>query len=183
MRVNNSKIVLILVSLLLFAGCGYKPSAKYIQHIIAGSTYVSVEVDPKEPENAAYIKDALHQMILTRFKGSIAPKEKASNIIIASYEGTSFNPVSYENGYITRYRADIQMEFELRTPHGSFKKTIKSEVQENISASSRLSSSLRIEAIKRGMAKALDQFLAYASTQGLLREEAALAAQAKALQE
>ncbi len=172
MKINRSRIVLILVSILLLVGCGYKPSAKYIKNIIDGSVYVIVQVDPKEPENAAYIKDALHQMILTRFKGSLASREEASNLIIASYEGTSFNPVSYENGYITRYRAEIKMEFELKTPNGSFKRSIRSEVEENISASSRLSSALRIEAIKRGMAKALDQFLAYASTQGLLREEA-----------
>ncbi len=157
--------------LLLLVGCGYKPSAQYIQHIMKGSVYVEVQVDPKEPENASYVKDALHQMILTRFKGSLAPKNQATNFIVASYEGTSFNPVSYSNGYITRYRADIQMEFELRTPDRVFKRSIKSEVEENISASSRLSSALRIEAIRRGMAKALDQFLAYASTQGLLTEE------------
>lgn len=157
MRVNSIKIVISLMLFLLLVGCGYKPSAKYIQNIIAGSVYVDVQVDPKEPENAAYIKDALHQMILTRFKGSLAPKEKASNLIIASYEGTSFNPVSYENGYITRYRADIKMEFELKTPNGSFKRSIRSEVEENINASSRLSSALRIEAIRLGMSKALDR--------------------------
>ncbi len=163
----------ITIAIVLFlVGCGYKPSAHYIKNIIDGSVSVEVKVDPKEPENAAYVKDALHQMILTRFKGSIAPKGKASNHIVASYEGTSFNPVSYENGYITRYRAEIKMDFELITPNGSFKKDIRSEVEENINASSRLSSALRIEAIKLGMAKALDQFLAYASTQGVLREEA-----------
>jgi len=166
--INSIIVALLIVSV----GCGYKPSAHYIKNIISGSVFVDVKVDPKEPENAAYVKDALHQMILTRFKGSLAPKKEASNLIVASYKGTSFNPVSYSNGYITRYRAEIKMEFELVTPKGRFVRHIKSEVEENINASSRLSSALRIEAIKRGMAKALDQFLAYASTQGLLREEA-----------
>jgi hypothetical protein len=54
----------------------------------------------------------------------------------------------------------------------NFKRKIETEVEENINASSRLSSTLRIEAIKRGMAKALDQFLAYASTNGVLVDEA-----------
>lgn len=171
MQRYKSTIVTVFAVLLL-VGCGYKPSAHYIQHIMQGSVYVEIQVDPQEPENAAYVKDALHQMILTRFKGSLAPKNQATNFIVASYEGTSFNPVSYSNGYITRYRADIQMEFELRTPNRVFKRSIKSEVEENINASSRLSSALRIEAIRQGMAKALDQFLAYASTQGLLTEEA-----------
>ena len=166
------KKILLTLSFLLLVGCGYKPSAHYIKNVIEGSVYVSIIVDAKEPENAAYIKDALHQMILTRFKGSLAPKEVAQNFIIASYEGTNFVPISYTNGYITRYRAEIKMEFELKGVKMNFKRKIETEVEENITGSSRLSSTLRIEAIKRGMAKALDQFLAYASTNGVLVEEA-----------
>jgi len=108
----------------------------------------------------------------SRFRGSLAPKESAENVIVASYEGTRFTPISYKNGYITRYRAEIKMEFELRGTKMHFKRKIETQVEENISGSSRLSASLRIEAIKRGMAKALDQFLAYASTNGVLVEEA-----------
>jgi hypothetical protein len=44
-------------------------------------------------------------------------------------------------------------------------------VEEDIQASSRYSSSLRTEAIRAGMTKALDQFLAYVSTQGVIIEE------------
>ena len=166
------KKILLTLSFLILVGCGYKPSAHYIKNVIDGSIYVHVIVDAKEPENAAYIKDALHQMILTRFRGSLAPKESAENVIVASYEGTRFTPISYKNGYITRYRAEIKMEFELRGTKMHFKRKIETQVEENISGSSRLSASLRIEAIKRGMAKALDQFLAYASTNGVLVEEA-----------
>ena len=165
------KKIVLMISILLLVGCGYRPSAQYLKNVIDGSVYVSIIVDPKEPENAAYIKEALHQMILTRFKGSLAPKETAQNFITASYEGTSFTPISYTNGYITRYRAEIEMEFELRGTKMNFKRKIKSEVEENITESSRLSSTLRIEAIKRGMAKALDQFLAFASTTGVLVQE------------
>jgi len=165
------KKILLTLSFLLLVSCGYKPSAHYIKNVIDGSVYVSIIVDAKEPENAAYIKEALHQMVLTRFKGSLASKETAQNFIIASYEGTSFTPISYTNGYITRYRAEIKMEFELKGVKMNFKRKIDAEVEENINASSRLSSALRIEAIKRGMAKALDQFLAYASTNGVLVQE------------
>ena len=165
------KKILLTLSFLLLVSCGYKPSAHYIKNVIEGSVYVSIIVDAKEPENAAYIKEALHQMVLTRFKGSLASKETAQNFIIASYEGTSFTPISYTNGYITRYRAEIKMEFELKGVKMNFKRKIDAEVEENINASSRLSSALRIEAIKRGMAKALDQFLAYASTNGVLVQE------------
>ncbi|MBL0721230.1 MAG: hypothetical protein JJV88_01465 [Sulfurovum sp.] len=177
------KKILLTLSFLILVGCGYKPSAHYIKNVIDGTIYVNVIVDSKEPENAAYIKDALHQMILTRFKGSLAPKESAENVIVASYEGTSFTPISYTDGYITRYRAEIKMEFELKGIKKHFKRKIETQVEENITGSSRLSSSLRIEAIKRGMAKALDQFLAYASTNGILVEEAIKAEEAQKVEE
>lgn len=168
--VGISKVILA-VSLFVVVGCGYKPSVQYIKNVIDGSVYVNVIVDPQEPENAAYVKDALHQMVLQRFKGSIASKEEAENIITASYMGTTFNPISYSNGYVTRYRADVKMNFVMKTKKGIYRRSIRGYVEEDIQASSRYSSSLRTEAIRGGMAKALDQFLAYVTTQGVIIEE------------
>ena len=165
-----SKVIL-LVSLFVLIGCGYKPSVQYIKNVVDGSVYVNVIVDPQEPENAVYVKDALHQMVLKRFKGSIASKEEAENIITASYMGTTFNPISYSNGYITRYRADVKMNFVMKTKKGVYRRSIRGYVEEDIQESSKLSSSLRTEAIRTGMTKALDQFLAYVSTQGVIVEE------------
>ena len=165
----------LVAALVLLVGCGYKPSAHYIRNVFDETVYVDVIVSPAEPENAVYVKDALHRMVITRFGGRVVPKAQAESIITASYDGTSFSPVSYDsNGYITRYRATIRMQFELSRKKGKgFKRSISSTVEENISASSTLSSALRIEAIRVGMARALDQFLAYAAAEGVLREEKA----------
>jgi hypothetical protein len=161
--------------LVLLVGCGYKPSSHYIRNVFDDTVYVDVIVAPDEPENAVYVKDALHRMVITRFGGRVVPKAQAESLITASYNGTSFSPVSYDsNGYITRYRATIRMRFELTRKKGKgFKRNISSTVEENIGASSTLSSALRIQAIRVGMARALDQFLAYAAAEGVLREEKA----------
>ncbi len=159
--------------LIFLAGCGYKPSTHYTQNVFDDTVYVNVIVAPDEPENAVYVKDALHRMVITRFGGRIVPKAQAESVITASYNGTSFSPVSYDsNGYITRYRATIRMQFRLDRKKGKgFRRNISSTVEENIGASSTLSSALRIQAIRVGMARALDQFLAYAAAEGVLREE------------
>jgi len=158
--------------LLLLTGCGYKPSSQYIKNVFDDTVYVNVLVDPSEPENAVYVKDALHRMVVTRFGGRVVPKAQAESIITASYDGTSFSPISYDsNGYITRYRAYIRMRFQLQSKKGNFSRSITSTVEENINASSTLSSALRIEAIRVGMARALDQFLAYVAAKGALKEE------------
>jgi len=162
----------LIITLLLLVGCGYKPSSHYIRNVFDDAVYVDVEVSPDEPENAVYVKDALHNMVISRFGGRIVPKAEAKTFITASYNGTSFSPVSYdENGYITRYRAYIRMKFQIQTSKKSFQRSITSTVEENIGASSTLSSSLRIEAIRVGMARALDQFLAYVASQGALQKK------------
>ncbi len=158
-----------LMMLFLISGCGYKPSTHYTQQVFDDSVYVDVIVSRAEPENAVYVKDALHKMVITRFGGNIAPKAQAQSVITASYNGTLFTPISYDaNGYITRYRADVRMIFLAKTSKGKYKRSITTYVEENIQASSALSSSLRIEAIRKGMEKALDQFLAYVSAQGAI---------------
>ncbi len=176
MKQLNRKISVgvVMVLFLILAGCGYKPSVQYIQNVFDGSVYVDVIVSPSEPENAANINDALRRMVITRFGGRLASKEQATNRIIASYNGTVFNPISFDaNGYITRYRADVGMVFQATTPKGKFSKTITTFVEADITASSSLSSGLRIKAIRTGMEKALDEFLAYVASKGALDEEKA----------
>ncbi len=148
--------------------CGYKPSSEYIKNIFTENIYVEVIVDREEPENAPFVKDELNRMVYNRFKGRIVPKEKADSQIIVRYQGSRFIPLAYENGYIVRYRADVRVYFVLLTKEGKLTKTIHAVHESDIQASSYFSSALRIEAIRKGLEKALDQFLAYASTKGVL---------------
>ena len=166
--------LLAIIALFILGGCGYKPSSHYIKSVFDDTVYVDVIVSRAEPENAAYVKDALHSMIITRFGGKVVPKAQAESVITASYNGTSFSPIAYDsNGYITRYRAKVRVKFDIKTTklERNLRRSITGIVEENISASSALSSSLRIEAIRTGMARALDQFLAYVASQGALKEK------------
>ncbi len=168
-KIGKNFSLVVLALLFLISGCGYKPSTHYTKEIFDDSVYVDVTVSRAEPENAVYVKDALHQMVITRFGGNIAPRAQAQSVITASYNGTTFMPISYDaNGYITRYRADVRMVFVAKTSKGTYKRSITTYVEEDIRASSALSSALRIEAIRKGMEKALDQFLAFVSVQGAI---------------
>ena len=89
------------------------------------------------------------------------------------YAGSSFTPLAYdENGYVTRYRANIHVKFDINTEKGKSKKNISSVVESDIQASSLTSSSLRTEAIRKGLEKALDEFLSYISAKGMLDSSA-----------
>ena len=154
----------------LISACGYKPSSHMIKNVFSDTVYVEVAVDRAEPENAPYVKDEMNRLIYTRFKGRVVSKEEAQSQIRISYAGSTFTPLAYEDGYVTRYRANIRVKFDMVNKQGRETKTITSIVESDIQASSLTSSALRTEAIRTGLEKALDEFLAYVSAKGMLKE-------------
>ena len=163
------KNILFTVIVLLLVSCGYKPSSHLIRNVFSENIYVEVIVDSAEPENASFVKDEMNRLIYTRFKGRVTSKEQAESQIRISYAGSSFLPLAYEDGYVTRYRATIKVHFDMVGKKGSFSKNIASIVESDIHASSLTSSALRTEAIRIGLAKTLDEFLAYASAKGMFQ--------------
>ena len=160
-----------LSAVILFTACGYKPSSHVIKNVFSDTVYVEVSVARAEPENAPYVKDEMNRLIYTRFKGRVASKEEAESQIRISYAGSTFIPLAYENGYVTRYRAVIRVKFNMVNKLGKEEKLITSIVESDIQASSLTSSALRTEAIRKGLEKALDDFLAYVSAKGMLKED------------
>jgi len=165
------RLVLLTMGVLFFTACGYKPSSHYIKHIFADSVYVEVAVDAIEPENAPFIKDEMNRLVYARFKGRVTSKEQAGSKIYVNYKGTSYAPLAYEDGYVTRYRVNIRVNFRMETKEGVITKRISSRVESDIQASSLTSSTLRTEAIRIGLAKALDEFVSYVSAKGLMAEK------------
>ncbi|MCW8821168.1 MAG: hypothetical protein OQK45_02990 [Sulfurovum sp.] len=159
------------ISMVLFvSACGYKPSSHMIKHIFSDTVYVEVLVDRAEPENAPFLKDEMNRLVYTRFKGHRVPKEQAQNQIRISYAGSTFTPLAYKDGYVTRYRVNVSVKFDMITKEGKIEKNISSIVETDIQASALTSSVLRTEAIRKGLEKTLDEFLAYASAKGMLKE-------------
>jgi len=154
--------LLILVAMLLTA-CGYKPSSHYIKNTFDDNVYVEVVVDRAEPENAPFVKDEMNRLVYTRFKGRVSSKDQAGSTIRISYSGTTFTPLSYENGYVTRYSVNVRVNFDMMTKKGRIKKNISTVFQSDIKPGSVDSSALKTEAIRLGLEKAMDEFLAYVS--------------------
>jgi len=158
---------LLILATILLSACGYKPSSHVIKNIFTDSVYVEVIVDRAEPENAPFVKDEMNRLVYTRFKGRIVPKNQAESQIRIAYSGSTFTPLAYEEGYVTRYRANIRVRFDMITKKGRMKKNISTIFESDIQASSLASSTLRTEAIRKGLEKALDEFLAYVSAKSV----------------
>lgn len=162
--------LLAVITIVMITSCGYKPSSHMIKNVFEDSVYVEVVVDRVEPENAAYVKDEMNRLVYTRFKGRVVSKEEAKSQIRIVYAGSTFAPLAYEDGYVVRYRANIKVRFYMQTKEGKLEKRISSIVESDIQASSLTSSALRTDAIRKGLSKALDEFLAYVSAKGMLKE-------------
>ncbi len=159
------------IGILALTGCGYVPSSHAARNLFGDSVYVSVDIDRAEPENAPYVKDALNSIVINRFGAHLAPKATAANVIRVAYRGSYFYPLTYRNGYVTRYRVFVNVHFDMLTKKGKLSKTIRSIYDADIQESALASSTLRIEAIRKGLEKAMDQFVAYASARGLMPDK------------
>lgn len=168
LKKNILYLLFTISSLLSITACGYKPSSHAIKNTFSDSVYVEVVVDRVEPENAPFLKDEMNRMIYTRFKGRVVPKEMAQNEIRVSYGGATFTPLVYDDGYVTRYRVNLNVKFDMITKQGKESKTITAVHEADVHASSLYSSTLRTEAIRKALEKALDEFLAYVSAKGAL---------------
>ena len=152
--------------------CGYKPASYYSRVFLKNRIYTKVYVDRTEPENAPYLKDALNDIVINRFGAASVSKKEADTKIYVHYEGSDFRPLSYKDGYVTRYRVYVHMRFKIETKgRAPFYKTVNSMYDTDIDENALNSSVLRIAAIRKGMQKALDEFVAFASAKGILESE------------
>ena len=157
------RLIVLVTGILAMTACAYQPSSHVIRNLFAENVYVEVHVDRAEPENAPFVKDEMNKIVYNRFKGHIVPKDQAQSQIYITYAGSYFAPLSYKDGYVTRYRTYVNVRFDMLTKDGKISKNIRTIYEADIENSALTSNALRIEAIKKGLAKAMDEFLAYAS--------------------
>lgn len=160
------KALLALLSIVLLS-CGYKPTAHYIDRVLGKHIYIDVVVDRAEPESSVYIKDELAKIIYKRFHAKLAPANKATSTIKVSYSST-ISPLSYDrNGFVTKYRINLLMIFDIHSKRrGHFVKKIRSSYESDIEQSGKNQATLRIEATKHGAVIALDEFVSYIAMMG-----------------
>jgi hypothetical protein len=155
--------LLAVITLVMITACGYKPSSQLIKKTFHDKIYVQVVVDRVEPENAPFVKDEMNRLVYTRFKGRVASREEAGSSIRISYSGSTFSPLTYKDGYVSRYRVNVRVHFDMMTKQGRISKTISSIFESTIQNASIDTSAVKTEAIRLGLEKALDEFMAYAA--------------------
>jgi len=164
--------VFILLTVLFLTSCGYKPSSHFTPKSIGEKVYTEVEVSLSDPENAVLIKDALNRALYSRLKSLATKKEEADSIIKVAYHSIGFTPLQYDkNGYVVYYQANIVLKFEMIRGKKREERRIIGRYEFPVRPTAIISNDLRFKAIERGSINALDQFIAYVSSKGLLSNE------------
>lgn len=165
------KIPILLIMLLLIA-CGYKPTSHFTPKSIGEKVYTEVEVSLSDPENAVLIKDALNRALYSRLKSLATKREEADSVIKVAYHSIGFTPLQYDkNGYVVHYQANIVLKFEMIKGEKKEERRIVGRYEFPVRPSAIISNDLRFKAIERGSINALDQFIAYVASKGLLGHE------------
>lgn len=155
----------------LLAGCGYKPVSAYAKKALGSSVYVTVETSRSDPENTVIIKDALLEMLVTRFNTRLAPsKQNADSSLAVAIESIEFLPLEYDkNGYVVLYRVTVALNGKLTSGESTKELRSTGSYDFPIEPNTTISESKRFDAIKNGAAKSIERLISQISIFGALK--------------
>jgi hypothetical protein len=158
-------IVAILFALLL-TSCGYKPSLNYARDSIDGLVYVEVKFSNQNPKNTVLIKDAMNELVITKFGAKLTHhKELADTLIYLKLKSYSLGEVSFDkDGYIKLYRAKVSIATTYSKYANGKKSSTKSFTTSgfydfSIDDDSSITDEKTFEAIKESSSKALNEII------------------------
>ena len=99
----------LIFSLLIFIGCGYRPSTEYTSNILGDKIETSVDISVKNPTDSVFLKDALNEAVLSVFNSKVTSKNANSKIRL-KVNSVGVSTLDYdENGYAILYRANASI--------------------------------------------------------------------------
>jgi hypothetical protein len=161
------KFLFWLISLFLFAGCGYSPASHYAKNIVGESVSSEVVISMEDPQNTVIIKDAVDMAIITKFRTALVSKNSAKTHLKFSIGSVGFSPLRYDiNGYVITYRTTVLMSVEKISQDTQEHYRVSGVYDFNIEPTAIISDQARFEAIRQSSQKAIDSFIAQIAAQG-----------------
>ena len=166
-------VVVVLAALItaVLSGCGYKPVSIYGRNLFGSRVYVDVKLSGVEPANGIFLKEEIMRIVRERFDSDTVNSAASAEsvIVVPKYRFAYSSLTTDSNGYVTRYRVDTDITFELHTQKGKALKSVHVSEDVGVKASSLTTSAARETAIRYSIRKAMDEFIAYVAEQGYFR--------------
>jgi len=155
-------------SFFTLSGCGYKPSSYYQKKIIGNNIQANVQIDPKNPRESAFLKDALNESVYTVFGADMSDKNYNTTINL-SISSSSLEPLDYDqNGFPILYRSAVTLKAVITD---KYKKTRNYTVSGNydfaVSANSIINDQAKFDSYKKASINALNKLLAEITKDGV----------------
>lgn len=144
--------------IMIFNGCGYKPTSSYATKAITGKTYVSVAIDIDNAGNTVLIKDALIELLVNKFNVTItSDKTIANSFVIGKLKSVSETQLQVDTqGYSKIYRETVTVQVDYYKLNGKRHYfTLSNYYDFTIDDDSTITQAKKDEAIKIAISKAL----------------------------
>ncbi len=158
---------LLLFTLLLFASCGYKPSAHYSRNVLGETVSTTVVISKEDPENSVLVKDAIDTALIDVFHTSLVKKKDADSHLVISISKPTYTPIQYDaNGFVVAYRMRIVLKIK-RYTHGKAKSYTASGYYDfAVAPNAVITDQQRFDAIRYAAQKAVVSFIAQIASEG-----------------
>lgn len=106
MKIKSLTIFLLI--LVVFEGCGYKPTSSVAKKSISGAVFVDVKMNIQNLNNSILIKDSIINMLISKFDVNIVTNRSlAKSIIYGELKSVSETILETKDGYATKYRETV----------------------------------------------------------------------------
>ncbi|RXJ99149.1 hypothetical protein CRU98_07235 [Arcobacter sp. CECT 8986] len=170
---KKSLFTLFALVVLLFSGCGYKPSSTYAKEQIQGDVFVDLFINLKDPKNAVLIKDAMNEILVHRLGSKLVyDKKQADTIIDLRLGNVSMSTISYDdNGFNKLYRASVNINVGYKNEDYQNKFTVTGTNEFSIDDGAIITDTKRFEAIRAAASKALEEVISKIAIQSFKKEK------------
>lgn len=148
--------------ILLFQGCGYKPTSHYTKDEIKGKVYVAIKIDINNTINSILIKDTVSEMIVHKFAASLTNDIKqADTIINISLGSILFDSLQSDTeGYAKLYRTSLTINLNYQNIIKKTSKNVKLQGSYDyyINSDSLITDAKKTESLKIAATEALNDF-------------------------
>ncbi|WP_457561228.1 LPS assembly lipoprotein LptE [Caminibacter sp.] len=162
------KFFLFIFSFFLFVGCGYKPSSVYQSNILGKNIKPEVMIDPANPRETIFLKDAVNDAVYTLLGDNVCTKN-CDSVMTVNANSSSVTPIDYDqNGIPVLYRSTVVLNVTIKDKNGKKRNYTVSGIYDfKVSADSILTDQAKLDAYKNASINALNKLFAEIAKDGM----------------